>query len=286
MPSDVAPTARPDEPEGPRRRAVVARRLVVALVALGVVAIGLYLALRLPPAHDGVAAPSASPVAPSPEPRPLDGLHVVLDPGHNGGNGSAAAEVNALVEDGRGAAKACNTVGTSTASGYPEHAFTWDVAVRARAVLEADGAQVTLTRESDDGVGPCVDVRGRMAQDLDADLTVSLHADGADDPTVRGYFAIVSAPPLNEAQGTPSLALARALLEALAGAGFTPSSSYPGALSERADLATLNWAQRPAVMLELAEMRNPEEASLTESEDGRQRYADAVAAGIAGWAAG
>ncbi|MDQ4103141.1 MAG: N-acetylmuramoyl-L-alanine amidase, partial [Actinomycetota bacterium] len=60
---------------------------------------------------------------------------VVLDPGHNGANASHSAEINRLVPDGRGGTKACNTTGTSTNSGYPEHEFDWDVALRVRDVL-------------------------------------------------------------------------------------------------------------------------------------------------------
>ena len=44
-------------------------------------------------------------------------------------------------------------------------------------------------------------------------------------------------------------------------------------------------AERPAVLLELAEMRNPEEAAVAESPDGRQRYAEAVVDGLEQWAA-
>lgn len=277
-----------------------ARSLLVALGALAVLAVaalGLVLGARpFGPAEPVVpvneppptTAPTATTPAPTPseEPGPLADLHVVLDPGHNGGNAAAPTEINSLVGDGRGGSKACNTVGSSTASGYPEHAFNFDVALRTREILRADGATVTLTREDDTGVGPCVDERGQAAQTAGADVLVSIHADGAADPAVRGYFAIVSEPPLNDAQAEPSRALAADLLAALGAAGFEPSSSHPGALSERADLGTLNWAERPAVLLELAEMRNPGEAELIESGEGRRRYAEAVAAGIREWAAG
>ncbi|RPF26589.1 N-acetylmuramoyl-L-alanine amidase [Georgenia muralis] len=280
------------------------RSLLVALGALAVLAVAalglvlgagpLDLGTRPPDLAPGPPAgpaatpdpPSSATPAPTEEPGPLADLHVVLDPGHNGGNAAAPAQINAPVGDGRGGSKACNTVGSSTASGYPEHAFTLDVALRAREILRADGATVTLTREDDSGIGPCVDERGQSAGRAGADVLVSIHADGAADPEVRGYFAIVSEPPLNDAQAEPSRALAADLLAALGAAGFAPSSSYPGALSERADLGTLNWAERPAVLLELAEMRNPGEAELIESEEGRRRYAEAVAAGIRQWAAG
>lgn len=270
-------------------------RTLGALLLLLVVAAGLLLGSR--PLPDGPSpAPTAERASPAPSPsafptasptqaRPLEGVHVVLDPGHNGGNAAAPAEVNAVVGDGRGGTKACNTVGTSTLGGYTEHAFTWDVARRTRALLEEDGAQVTLTRQDDDSVGPCVDVRGGTPGDVDADVLVSIHANGSENPEARGYFAIVPEPPLNDAQGEPSRELAAGMLAALEKAGFTPSGSYAGALSERADLGTLNWAERPAVLLELAEMRNAGDAALAESEEGRQRYAEAIAAGLRSWAA-
>lgn len=284
------------EPSHPPRAARVLRVLGILALAALVIA-GLLVGSRtLPggPETSPPAAPTAEPAptaVPSPstpsgtDAPPLDGVHVVLDPGHNGGNGAAPAEVNAIVGDGRGGRKACNTVGTSTLGGYMEHAFTWDVARRTQELLEADGAEVTLTRQDDEGVGPCVDVRGSFAAEVDADALVSIHANGSENPAAKGYFAIVSGPPLNDVQGEPSRDLATHLLAALADGGFPPSGSYAEALSERADLGTLNWAERPAVILELAEMRNAEEAALVESEEGRQRYAEAVAAGLRTWAA-
>lgn len=258
------------------RRSIGFGRLAVIAVALGLVFIAI-----------GVVRDDAAPTpSGSPEPGALAGVVVALDPGHNGGNAANPAELAVSVPDGRGGSKACNTTGTQTADGYPEHAFAWDVAVRTRSLLEAMGATVLLTRDSDDGVGPCVDVRGRFGQENDADLVVSIHGNGSENAGLRGYFAIVSEPPLNPTQGAPSLALAQALLEALDDAGLTRSSSYPEGLSFRSDLAGLNHAERPAVLLELGEMRSPEDAALMSSAGGRQTYAAAVATGIATWAQG
>ena len=69
---------------------------------------------------------------------------IVLNPGHNGGNASHPAEINRLVPAGAGQMKACDTTGTQTDDGYPEHAFNWDVALRVRAALEA--RTVTVVR--------------------------------------------------------------------------------------------------------------------------------------------
>lgn len=216
--------------------------------------------------------------------RPLLGWTIALDPGHNGGNAADPAAINQLVSDGRGDLKQCNTVGTATASGYAEHEFNFDVAERLTAHLERLGATVVLTREDDDSVGPCVDIRGRFAEDVDADLMVSIHANGSLSTTTEGFFAIVADPAMSDSQGEPSLTLADDLIAALTNGGFAPSNAVEDALSLRSDLATLNFARRPTVMLELGEMRNPDEAALMESEEGRQAYADAIAAGILTWA--
>jgi N-acetylmuramoyl-L-alanine amidase len=75
--------------------------------------------------------------------------------------------------------------------------------------------------------------------------------------------------------------LAGDIRDSLAAAGI-PESSYLGAdgLYGRADLAGLNLAEYPAVLVELGNMRNAEDAALLESPDGRARYAAAVTGGI------
>lgn len=203
---------------------------------------------------------------------------MALDPGHGPVGGSTVQ-----VPDGRGGTKDCQTSGTATNAGYPEHAFNYDVVIRVKALLEARGATVRLTRGDNPAEQVCVDKRGTFAQDTGADLLVSIHGDGNTDPSVKGFFAIVSSPPLNQAQGAPSLALAEAVLARLREAGFTQNSAYSGGISKRSDIAGVALSTKPVVMFELGEMRNPDEAALMSSPDGRQRYAEAVAAGIGDW---
>jgi N-acetylmuramoyl-L-alanine amidase len=205
---------------------------------------------------------------------------VVLDPGHNGGNAADPAAIRRLVPDGRGGEKACNTTGTATDAGYPEHAFTFDVATRVAQRLEAAGVRVVLTRPDDDGVGPCVDERGRAGEANGAAAVVSIHADGAD-PAASGFHVAYSEPPLNPAQAGPARELATAVRDALRAGGF-PDSDYIGrdGLSARADLAGLNHATRPSVLVECANMRNPAEAALVSSPEGRDRYAAAISEGV------
>ena len=205
---------------------------------------------------------------------------VVLDPGHNGGNAGAPSAINRQVPDGRGGTKACNTTGTSTDAGYPEHTFTFAVAKLVAQRLTARGVQVVLTRDDDTGVGPCVDVRGRAGERAGADAVVSIHADGAG-PGDRGFHVAYSDPPLNDAQRGPARTLAADLRDGLARAGFPPST-YIGrqGLSPRTDLAGLNLATRPTALVECANMRNADEAAVVSSAAGRDRYAAAIADGV------
>ena len=201
-------------------------------------------------------------------------------PGHNGGNAAHPAAINRQVPDGRGGTKACNTTGTATDAGYPEHAFTCDVAARVTQPGCAAGVRVVLTRTDDNGVGPCVDERGRAGAAADADAVVSIHADGSAAGD-RGFHVAFSAPPLNPAQAGPARVLAERVRDAMRAAGF-PDSDYIGrdGLSPRSDLAGLNLATRPAALVECANMRNPAEAALVSSPAGRDRYAAAITAGI------
>lgn len=233
------------------------------------------------------AMPSATGSSAPATPRPTAGRPtserapvVVLDPGHNGGNAAHPSAIGKSVPGGRGRTKPCNTTGTATDAGYPEHAFTWDLAQRVRDKLTARGVTVVMTRSDDTGVGPCVDVRGAAAGKAGADAMVSLHGDGSA-PANRGFHVAYSDPPLHPAQAGPAHVLAADLRDALRDNGF-PVSNYIGreGLSPRSDLAGLNLATRPAALVECANMRNTAEAALVSSPEGRERYATAVAAGI------
>jgi N-acetylmuramoyl-L-alanine amidase len=209
---------------------------------------------------------------------------VVLNPGHDGGNASHPAEINRQVPAGFGAYKACDTTGTSTVAGYPEHAFTWDLALHVRRMLRAHGVTVVLTRQSDDGVGPCVDERAAIGNHPDVAAVVSIHADGAPS-SGHGFHVNQDArvpDGASAAVAAESRALGRAEHAALVRSSGLVPSTYIGSdgYYYRTDLAGLNLATRPATFLELGNMKNPGDAALQSSASGRQRIAAAIAAGI------
>ena len=213
------------------------------------------------------------------------GAVVVLDPGHDGGNGAHPAQVAAPVPDGRGGTKACNTTGTSTDAGYPEHAFTFAVATETAQLLTAQGVTVQLTRPDDTGAGPCVDQRAATGNRAGADVVVSIHGDGAA-ASGHGFHVAYSSPPLNPTQSGPSPSLARTVRDTLVAEGLTPST-YLGdhGLDPRADLAGLNLSTQPTVLVELANLRNAGDAAAASSAEGRGAFARALADAVLGWLA-
>jgi N-acetylmuramoyl-L-alanine amidase len=212
---------------------------------------------------------------------PLAGIVIAVDPGHNGGSASHIAEINRLVWIGNGW-KACNTVGTTTVSGYPEHAFNFAVALRVKARLEALGATVYLTRPSDTGVGPCIDVRGEFGAKVHARLTVSIHGDGASS-SYHGFFVMKPGYIRGYTDDIVghSATLALAIRQGLLNNGLPIANYYAtNGIKTRTDLGTLNMSNVPAVMVELGNMKNSTDATRMKSTTGRDRYAAGLVAGI------
>jgi N-acetylmuramoyl-L-alanine amidase len=131
----------------------------------------------LPAATTDTAAPLA-PLAPVADPRlvipsqgPATGLRtVVIDPGHGG-----------------------DELGTQGAKGTLEKDFTLSVARRLRTLIESRlGAKVFLTREDDRTLS--LDDRSAFANNHQADVFLSIHANSAVRPSLKGaevYFLTV-----------------------------------------------------------------------------------------------
>ena len=209
-------------------------------------------------------------------PTNIAGKIVFLDPGHQ----ASMEGLSRQVPTGRGGTKACQASGTSTEDGLSEHTFAWDTTLRIRQALTALGVRTAMSRGDDTGPGPCVDERAALANSVRPNAVVSIHADGGP-PTGRGFHVLYSSPPLNAAQAGPSVQFAKVMRDALAGSGIPPAT-YIGqqGLNPRTDIAGLNLAQYPSILVELGNMKNPVDSALMKTAEGRQRYADAVVRGI------
>ena len=224
-----------------------------------------------------VTVPTTAPSA-----GPLAGRTITVDPGHNGGNFTHPQAIARLVPDGNGE-KECDTTGTAAPDGYREADFTWSVALRLRALLQAAGARVVMTRSSNTGVGPCVNERAAIGNRAHSDAAISIHGDGGP-PNGSGFAILLPAPiPSRADQGIvgPSRRLGVDLRAALLTSGLH-TSNYDGrdGLAPRTDLGGLNLSKVPKVFVEVANMQNRADEAPMERAAFRARVAAALLAGL------
>ena len=176
--------------------------------------------------------------------RPLAGRLIVVDPGHPPG-------------------------GATGPTGLRERDANLAVALRLRALLEAAGASVALTRTTDVPVE--LGVRVRLADSLDADLLVSIHnnalPDGLNPFTNNGTSVYYNLP--------QSLPLARAIQHALV-ARLGVRDLGVG----RGDLALTRGTWQPAVLCEGLYIIVPDQEAALRDPAGQELYARGVIDGI------
>ena len=218
---------------------------------------------------------------------PLEGRMIVLDPGHNGMNWAHPDEINQPVDIGTGT-KACNTTGTSSDDGYQEADFNWAVALLAKERLEELGATVTLTREDNEGWGPCITERAAIGNQFGRDAVISIHADGGP-ATGRGFHVIypkvVAGYTDDVAEASSELALA--MRDAYLATGM-PIADYLGTdgFTVRDDLGGLTLSDVPVVFLEAGNMRNATDIALLQDPEFQAAIAEAIANALLAFLAG
>ena len=299
IPAHGGATARPS-------RAVI---VVVSVAALAVAGLGTFAAIHLrastdptaagpPPSHSPSSQPHASSPAatpsthsPSPHPssraparppaRPLAGKVIGIDPGHNGGNGADPGYIDKPIWNGR-ETETCDTTGTETDAGYTEAQFNFNVALYLRADLVSAGARVVMTRTSNDGVGPCVNTRAEILNNAHPAVAIDIHADGGP-AWGRGFTVLepVADGPNNQVIGSSEQFGNDVRQELLRGTPM-PVSDYYGSngVQFRDDLAGLNLATEPKILIESGNMRNAVDAGLLTSATFQKQLARAFAAAI------
>jgi N-acetylmuramoyl-L-alanine amidase len=179
--------------------------------------------------------------------------------------------------------KACDTTGTATASGYSESRYNLAVARGAARILRRHGAEVVLTRPDDAGVGPCITRRARIGNRAQADVAVSIHADGGPSGG-RGFHVIrpTRIDGLTDDIYVASRRLGRVMRAAYEERTGLPRATYLGGdgLVARGDLGGLRLSDVPKVFVETANMRNASDARRLESGRFRKRIARGIAEGV------
>jgi N-acetylmuramoyl-L-alanine amidase len=277
-----APAAAP--PAHPATSAVTSPRSASSAVAAGVrdaVGTGTPVGTSTPaasrtPAVSGTGASGGAQAA-----KPLAGKTIGIDPGHNGRNRDDPSYINKQVWNGR-AEEACDTTGTETDAGYTEARFNFNVAHYLWVDLHRDGAKVAWTRRSDNGVGPCVNRRAQILNRAHSNVAIDIHADGGP-ASGRGFTVLepIADGPNDKVIGS-SLKFGRDVRAALLKYTSMPESDYYGhdGLIRRDDLAGLNLATQPKILIETGNMRNATDARLLRTAWFQKRLARAFTAAI------
>lgn len=214
--------------------------------------------------------------------KPLAGQRVGIDPGHNGRNGSNPAFINHLIFNGR-QQEGCDTTGTETDAGYTESRFNFNLATYLAADLRAEGAKVTMTRTSNNGVGPCVTTRAQIINRSHPGVAIDIHADGG--PAGGRGVAILE--PVADGPNNRVIAASKRfgaeLLKRYRALARVPDSTYDGnrGVAFRNDLAGLNLTTVPKVLIECGNMRNGTDAALLSSPSFQRLAARSFAQAIA-----
>ena len=158
----------------------------------------------------------------------FEGLRVVVDPGHGGDDPGFVGPGGAREDD-----------------------VCFAIAIALEAALTASGTQVFLTRRAGDG--PADAERATLANTLEADLFLALHAGGAE-PSARGAAAFYFGH--ERFHSETGLRVAEMLLEHVCTLGFIDGRAHAKTFP------VLRETRMPAVMLEAGYITNPDEEQL------------------------
>lgn len=186
-------------------------------------------------------------------PRRLQGLLVVVDPGHGGSQKGAVGP-----------------------SGLREKDVNLDIALRLKQLLLDAGANPVLTREDDSTLAD-LHTRPLLANQLGAALFISIHCNSNPGTSkLRGtetYFHM---------QNPVSRSLAACIQR---GVTRTAGTKDRGIRSDsirfpRSGFAVLRGASVPAVLVEVAYINNPDDEKLLSDPEFRQRVAEGILSGV------
>jgi N-acetylmuramoyl-L-alanine amidase len=169
---------------------------------------------------------------------------VVIDPGHGG-----------------------KDPGATSVLGFYEKGINLAVASEVARLLEQRGLRVKMTRTDDYFVE--LEDRAALANDLDADLFVSIHSDSFPKSSRRGYTIYIA-----RSASSSSRQAANAISRSMSGTGLNSFGV------QTAGYHVLTDTRGPAVLVELGYLSNRSEATLLRSSSFQTRLAQAVADGI------
>ncbi|QGU00481.1 N-acetylmuramoyl-L-alanine amidase [Candidatus Syntrophocurvum alkaliphilum] len=195
------------------------------------------------------------PVIPPSQSEPQDEkISVVIDPGHGGSDPGAIGYSGSLTEK----------------------EVALDISLMVEEILKEEGIDIIMTRTDDTYVG--LYERAEMANDEEADLFVSIHADAHPMSDRHGTTTFYYAP--EDRSSLYEQEIERSLLADLIQEELVEQIRRMDRGTRQANFAVLRETEMPSALVEVAFMTNPTEEELLKKDSFRQISAEGIANGI------
>lgn len=202
----------------------------------------------------------------------LLGKVIVVDPGH-GVNSYTKQEPIAPDSSETKSAFVSGTRGKN----ITEEQLNLMVALKLQRALQEKGAQVHMTRTVHNCDVSNID-RAVFANDLNADISVKLHADGNDNTAVRGVSMLI--PGGAHIKDATVIEKSRKAGTMILEEFVRTTGAQDRGISVRNDMTGFNWSKVPVILLEMGFMTNPDEDKLMESDEYQEKMVAGIVAGL------
>ena len=156
-------------------------------------------------------------------------------------------------------------------SGTTEAELNLAISLRARDLLERAGVRVVMTRTTTVGTSIGNIARASIANRAGAGLFLRVHADGAASASSRGTHTLY---PALRAGWTGHIYASSRSAARIVQRELLRATGFPDrGLQERSDFTGFNWADVPAILVEVGFMTNPTEDRALATGEMRQRVA-------------
>lgn len=218
------------------------------------------------------AEPKVQMQIPEKQPEPLEGKLIVVDAGH----GISQVNRTEAVAPDSNETKSAFVSGTRGAN-QTEEELNLAIALKLRDALTKKGAVVKMTREDHTTDKSNID-RAVFGNELGADISVKIHADGSNNSSANGISVLV--PGNLHITDSKMLQNSRRAGELVLDELISETGAVNRGISVRNDMTGFNWSEIPVILVESGFMTNPAEDALMETDEYRQKIADGIVNGL------